>query len=627
MTHLHRIVSLLVAAVFAISLIACSSSSRAPTTLSGTAATGAGIIGTVFVTDANGTERSVDTAADGSGRYTIDVSGMTPPFIIKIVPAGGTGATLYSYADSANMTINITPLTDLALFIANGNTDLTTAYTTWDGTQFSAASVRSSQATVNANLQAQITAAGLDATVYDFFSTAFDADNTGIDAVLDAITVDTSSGAVMLNVIGVAGGTVVIPAVAGFTFDPAIDTSGINVGGGNTGGGNTGGGSTGGVTNGDATIAANEILATIPADIAGTYDLVFSEFNPGSGITDGTMTTVIVGTDGILRVGNNIVLGTPVFRNGNEAEAIWKDTVNGNEYALSALQSTGIPASIFNEINVGAPDGSAFYGQYKVAAGGGTGGGTGGSTTGTPVVADDGTGAFAATAGFYRIAVSSLVNAGEITLFDVYLSSTGEAISTGLGGNLPSVPNSGTAKIYKTTLVNASGEIHLLVDGAFGTNSSLRLFETSSTGGSYTTTYGLTANKIAEAPFNGGPSTAPSGTFLPQFFTDRAGGYSVSAASAPVIGSDTTFTLSGAYSLVIATDGSVSLATDGNTINLTWSENTDTFSDGTISNVTFTRTTDPAIRIVIVQFLNGNLESVTVTPSTPGVVGTWRLTP
>ena len=616
MSYFSRAVGAFVTMLLLVGVISCSGSSSSPPTsnLSGTAATGAGIVGTVTIKDATGAEKSADTSADGSGKYDIDVSDMTPPFIVKVVPANGAGPTLYSYSDSADKVVNITSMTDLAMFIANGNAAMDSVYAVWNGSQLTASQVLSAQAVVNANLQAQINAAGLDATVYDFFTTTFNTDGTGIDAVLEAITVDTSSGTAMVSIVGLAGGSVTITADPSFTFDPAIDTSGINLGGG-----------TGGVTNGDATIEANEELATIPVDIAGTYNLTFTELASGSGIADGTVTTFIVGTDGILKIGTDIVLGTPVFRNGFKTEAIWKDTVNGIEYALSALQAPpALPASVFNEINVGGINGGTFYGQYKLPSGGGTGGGTGGSTLGTPVIADDGTGSSASIAAFYRIAVTSVVNPGEISLFDVYLSSSGEAFSSGLGGNLAVVPNSGTANIYNTTLTNSSGQIHLLVDNAFGINSDMRLFDTGLN--SYTAYYGLIANKIAEAPFNGGPSTAPTGDFMPQFFADRVGTYSVTAAVAPVAGGDTTFTLNSAYTLAIGSNGNVTLTTDSNTIDLTWSQTTDTYSDGaSVSSVTFTRASDPLVKTVTVQFLNGILESVTVAPA--AIPLPWRLEP
>ena len=152
----------------------------------------------------------------------------------------------------------------------------------------------------------------------------------------------------------------------------------------------------------------------------------------------------------------------------------------------------------------------------------------------------------------------------------------------------------------------------------------MRLFDTGLN--SYTAYDGLIANKIAEAPFNGGPSTAPTGDFMPQFFADRVGTYSVTAVVAPVAGGDTTFTLNSAYTLTIGLNGNVTLTTDSNTIDLTWSQTTDTYSDGaSVSSVTFIRASDPLVKTVTVQFLNGILESVTVAPA--AIPLPWRLEP
>jgi len=90
--------------------------STSATTVSGTAAAGLPLVGNVTVKDATGTTK---TAAIGSnGGYSVDVSDMTAPFVLRAEgSAGGTTYTLYSAATEAdkNGTINITPLTDLIL--------------------------------------------------------------------------------------------------------------------------------------------------------------------------------------------------------------------------------------------------------------------------------------------------------------------------------------------------------------------------------------------------------------------------------------------------------------------------------------------------------------------------------
>jgi len=192
-------------------------------TLEGTAATGAAIEGDVVVKDANGIEATIASSADGS--FTLDVASLTAPFLLKIMPAGGTDS-LYSYASADGQTVNLTPATNLVMFLASGKSNLDTLYAGWDGTGVTAAQVDSAEDTVRANLEDQINAAGLDASAYDLMSTPFAADSTGFDGVLDDITI----------VVDSAGGTFTFDDGAGnTTFDesatptPPTTTSGNSV--------------------------------------------------------------------------------------------------------------------------------------------------------------------------------------------------------------------------------------------------------------------------------------------------------------------------------------------------------------------------------------------------------------
>lgn len=225
---------ILLLAGFAIMIAACSdggSSSIPSTTLSGTAAVGAPIDGYAYVVDAKGTE--VNTATDpASGDWSVSVEGMSGPFLIRVVPNGG-GDTLYSYASAANLTVNITSLTHLATFLAF-NGDLGALYTNWaaNHSEPTAQDILDAQAIINANFASEMDAVGLDHTTYDFFSTPFTANSTGIDALLDMLSIsidfDSNSFTVSVN-------------DEPFAFDVDIDTSGINIGGDSGGGG--GGGS------------------------------------------------------------------------------------------------------------------------------------------------------------------------------------------------------------------------------------------------------------------------------------------------------------------------------------------------------------------------------------------------
>ncbi len=180
-----------VSAIVLVSGCSSSDSTPAPTTLTGTAATGAPIDGTVYVKDAKGAEKSIATAADGS--FTLDVPGMTPPYLLKITPS--TGPELYSFASKNGQTVNLTPTTNLAMFLAYGKNDLNTLYVGWDGTAVTASDVDTAEGTVRANLVTEMKAKGLDAANFDLFTTPFKADGSGIDGVMDGLKIAVSPGA------------------------------------------------------------------------------------------------------------------------------------------------------------------------------------------------------------------------------------------------------------------------------------------------------------------------------------------------------------------------------------------------------------------------------------------------
>lgn len=198
------------------------SSNSADATLEGTAATGAAIDGFVYVTDASGTEVNVAIEADGS--YTITVTGMSAPFLLRAAPDDGSDVQ-YSFAATANSIANITPMTTLAMFLANGETSLATLQQNWASaaTSFSSDDLADVQAQINANFSEQFSGNGLDADSYDFFTTEFSANGSGLDAVLDLISIDIdfSAGSFIVEVNGLV-----------YDYDVDIDTDGITIGGG-----------------------------------------------------------------------------------------------------------------------------------------------------------------------------------------------------------------------------------------------------------------------------------------------------------------------------------------------------------------------------------------------------------
>jgi hypothetical protein len=193
-------------------------------TLSGTAATGEPIAGYVYVTDVSGTE--VNNAINDDGSWNVEVTGMTGPFLVRAVPNDTSLSTQYSYAASANIKVNVTPLTTLALYLANDEQDLSALVSGWSSTQINVTDLQTAQAQINANFAAQLQAQSLDSATYDFFTADFDADGSGFDALLDAVHVEFNMS---------EGGFAVTVGGDAFNFDVAIDISDISIGGSDNG--------------------------------------------------------------------------------------------------------------------------------------------------------------------------------------------------------------------------------------------------------------------------------------------------------------------------------------------------------------------------------------------------------
>lgn len=170
-----------------------------PSTVSGTAATGVPMTGFVYLRGNNGVE--VSTPIGAGGTYSIDVSNLPAPYMLKAV-ADALAQVEYSFAEAAGIA-NITPLTTLALYESLGNQNLANYYESWAtyATTVNAEQIEAAAQQILAEFESQINAAGINPESFDLFSTAFDANHTGFDAVLDQISVviDFATGVVTVN--------------------------------------------------------------------------------------------------------------------------------------------------------------------------------------------------------------------------------------------------------------------------------------------------------------------------------------------------------------------------------------------------------------------------------------------
>lgn len=187
------------------------------TLLSGTAATGDPIANSIVtVVDKNGTSRT--TTTDGNGKYSVDVSGVTPPFLLKVdLPSGGS---LFSVATQTGV-VNIDSFTDLmtqsfyqllnltaqqAFILLSGSTGLSIGSgirAQGLGTTVNAAlvppvpnelEIKPIEVVVKQTLHKWLTDNGVDPTNFDLITTPYDANGTGYSKVLASSQVDTTSG-------------------------------------------------------------------------------------------------------------------------------------------------------------------------------------------------------------------------------------------------------------------------------------------------------------------------------------------------------------------------------------------------------------------------------------------------
>jgi hypothetical protein len=163
-------------------------------TLSGTAAAGAPIIGTVTIKDSASPANTKFVTIEADGNYSVDVSDLTAPYMVRADGyVGGNEYHLYSAGTAADVggTINITPLTDLIMANIAG----TVAQTYFDSGDFSgltATELTTQADALKAKLLPVLQAIGVEDSI-DFLRASFNTDHTGLDAVLDVVKVTTDT--------------------------------------------------------------------------------------------------------------------------------------------------------------------------------------------------------------------------------------------------------------------------------------------------------------------------------------------------------------------------------------------------------------------------------------------------
>lgn len=305
--------------------------------LSGTAAKGAPLIGTVVITDANG-DVSDPQPIESDGSFRVSVFGMQAPFLITVTE-DGTGTVFYSFASRSNITVNVTQLTTLALAIAS-NGDPATLLANWgSGAEDSITQddIENAAKIIYANLQATFQAQGINPEDYNFFNNPFDADSTGLDGLLDLILITFDFDLPMIGgaIVMTNNGTPVI-------LDLDIDLSGIDFGDDN------GGGSAScGAGNSDLPVVLKgKEFSAVYDGTSGTHQdgatVVFTFCENGSMYADGTLvsTSFTVGGSGNVQIYN------------------WVNNGLNRKYEVVLLNGN------FYEVNLNTVNNATFFGQF-----------------------------------------------------------------------------------------------------------------------------------------------------------------------------------------------------------------------------------------------------------------------
>ena len=163
-------------------------------TVSGVAATGTPISGTVYLKDSSNPAKEISTPINSDGSYIFDVSSLTAPFILKAVgTANGQNYTLYSLAGAPGVA-NINPLSHLAVVQANNGVDPASLYANLTTAQLQA--IKTALAPIipqiQALLQQILSQYGVSTT--NFISDEYTANHIGLDLLFDMIAIIVNNG-------------------------------------------------------------------------------------------------------------------------------------------------------------------------------------------------------------------------------------------------------------------------------------------------------------------------------------------------------------------------------------------------------------------------------------------------
>lgn len=174
-----------------------SSDPIAALSVSGTAATGAPIAG-AHVTIKDRLDVSRESTTDHNGKYTADVRGMVPPYLLKVdLPSGDS---LYSVGETG--VVNLHPYSDLiveAWYKAQGKTAAEAFNNPAGAPPPTALEVKVVASMVKEIVQKWMVDNGINSDEFDLISTPFEANHSGFDKILDLSHIDEATGTISIK--------------------------------------------------------------------------------------------------------------------------------------------------------------------------------------------------------------------------------------------------------------------------------------------------------------------------------------------------------------------------------------------------------------------------------------------
>ncbi len=164
-------------------------------TITGVAATGTPIAGTIYLKDSSTPTVQLSTPIAADGSYSFDVTNLTAPYMLKAIgTANSQNYTLYSMAGAPGVA-NVNPLTHLAVTRANGGTDPAAIFVAMTPAQVQA--LQAAIATAISQIQAiiqPIMAQYNIPTNTDFIAAPYTANHTGLDLLFDMVAIAANNG-------------------------------------------------------------------------------------------------------------------------------------------------------------------------------------------------------------------------------------------------------------------------------------------------------------------------------------------------------------------------------------------------------------------------------------------------